>query len=325
MFDYTEKLSFRYRDNLPQDYNVSQIQYTFDFIYLVFKRDSTIDDAINGVSNEYNLDKEFLLDYLVENKFLINKTNKDEFTKQIKKYNTKALKKILKKHGLKTSGKRQRIEQRIFDNNLMGNGYYLSSKSKVFYKNKKRRVNIFNEYLYDYYYFDEFNEFYMENYRKKEEKIPVEFINLHIEKSAEDKNHESFIRNNQIMAEHFLKKKKYLRMLEYSLVNFCMNLNPVWKINELNDHVGLYTDNYDYLLILKDELSKNTIISNYFVVWDSFNFERIIVSKYEGYRYLKDILNLKDCFKINQDLDNKFYCNDDLKIKKITQKTLFDF
>ena len=61
------------------------------------------------------------------------------------------------------------------------------------------------------------------------------------------------------------------------------------------------------------------------MIWDSFDFENIIVSKYDGYRCLKDILNLKDYNRIVDDLENRFYDNDDLKIKKITQKTLFDF
>ena len=61
------------------------------------------------------------------------------------------------------------------------------------------------------------------------------------------------------------------------------------------------------------------------MVWDSFNFDEIIVSKYDGYRCLKDILNFKDRYKINADLDKRFYSNENLKIKKITQKTLFDF
>ncbi|MBR0271718.1 MAG: SAP domain-containing protein [Methanobrevibacter sp.] len=325
MIENTARLSLKYSQNVPKDYHISQMQYTFDFIYLVYKRDASIDGAIKGVAREYSLSKDYLLDYLVENKYLMNKTDKYELSELLKSYNTKALKKILKKHGLKTSGKRQRIEERILKNNLIGNSYYLSSKSKVFYKNKKRRMDIFTDYLFDHYYFDEFNEFYMDNYRKKEERIPVEFIRLHINKSAEDKNHDSFILNNLIMAEHFSKKEKYTKMLEYVLVNYCMDLNPIWKINDLKKHEGINSSTYDNILFLKDKLSKNTIISAYFVVWDSFNFERIIVPKYEGYRCLKDLLNLKDPSKISDDLDKKFYKNDDLKIKRITQKTLFDF
>ncbi|WP_407380279.1 SAP domain-containing protein [Methanobrevibacter sp.] len=325
MFDNTARLSLKYPKKVPKDYHISQMQYTFDFIYLLYKRDVSIEGAINSVAYEYSLSKDYLLDYLVENKYLMNKTDKDELSSQLKQYNTKALKKILKKHGLKTSGKRQKIEERILKNCLIGNNYYLSSKSKVFYKNKKRRMDIFTDYLSDNYYFDEFNEFYMDNYRKKEERIPVEFIKLHINKSAEDKNHDSFILNNRIMAEHFSKKEKYGKMLEYTLINYCMDLNPIWKINDLKKHTGINATTYDNLMFLNDKLTKNTIISTYFVVWDSFNFERIIVPKYEGYRSLKDLLNLKDPSKIIGDLEKKFYGNDDLKIKRITQKTLFDF
>ena len=195
----------------------------------------------------------------------------------------------------------------------------------MFYKNKKRRNRIYNQYLHDYYYFDEFNEFYMDNFRKKEENIPIEFINQHIAKSVEDKNHRTYIYNNHIMAMHFFSKENYRKMLEYVLKNYCMNLNPIWKIDNLSEHGGFPVETYDNLIFLQDKLSRNTVINTYYLVWDSFNFERIIVPKYDGYRCLKDILNLKDYHKIIDDLGRRFYSNEDLKIKRITQKTLFDF
>lgn len=321
----SEMHSLKYANELPKDYGISKMQYTFDFINLVLNHGASIEDALKGVANEYGLSENVLMDYLVENKYLLNKANMNDISGQLKSYNTKSLKKILKKHGLKTSGKREKIEKRIIDNHLLGNDYHLSSKSKVFYTNKKRRIRIFDKYLTDYYYFDEFNEFYMDNYRKKESKIPVEFIKLHIAKATEDENHDDYLLSNRIMAEHYLKKENYRKMLEYTLRNYCMNMNPIWKIGNLESHFGLAIDTYEYLMFLNDELSRNIIINTYYLVWDSFNFERIIVSKYDGYRYLKDLLNRKDFARINQDLDKKFYANEDLKIKTITQKTLFDF
>lgn len=323
--DSVDKISFRYSNNAPIGYDVSEIMYTFDFIYQVLKRDADINSAIRGVANEYGLTKEYLKNYLIENKYILTKSNRNEFSKQVKKYSTKRLKKILKKHGLKKSGKREAIEERIFENNLLGNSYYLSSKSKVFYKNKKRRVRIFNEFLEDYYYFDEFNEYYMENYRKKEDKIPVEFVKKFIRKSFDENDHRMYVLNNQVMVEIYANKSQYKNMLEYVLRNFCINLNPIWKLDNLNEHGGIPVMTYDDLMFLNEKLGKNRIISLYYVVWDSFNFNEIIVSKYIGYRYLKDILNLKDYNRINKELSDKFYSNKDLKIKRITQKTLFDF
>ena len=321
----SEKQSLKYADNVPEGYDVCEMQYTFEFVYLVLISDFSIDNAIGKVASAYDLSEEFLSDYLIENKYIINKPNIMEFSKQLKKYNTKTLKKILKEHGLKTSGKRERIEKRILKNDIFGNNYYLAFKSKVFHKNKKRRFNIFNEYLLDDYYFIEFNEYYMDNFRKKEENIPVEFINMHINKAIEEKNHESYIYNDRVMTDHFFIKDNYRKMLEYQLKEYCMNLNPIWKIDNLEDHMGLDIKTYENLLFLQDELSRNIIINTFYLVWDSFDFERIIVSKYDAYRCLKDILNKKDYNKINNDLKNRFYENDSLRIKKITQKTLFDF
>ncbi|WP_298501033.1 SAP domain-containing protein [uncultured Methanobrevibacter sp.] len=321
----TGKISLKYGDNAPEGYGLSMMQATFDFIYLVYKRDASIDGAVRGVCNEYGLSEDFLMDYLVENKYLLNKVGKKEFASQLKKYNTKALKKILKKHGLKTSGKRDRIEKRILENKLLGNDYYLSSKSRVFYKNKKRRIRIFDKYLSNHYYFSEFNEYYMDNFRKKEEKIPIEYIKQHLKRASEDENHRMYTWNNHIMAELYHDKKNCKGMLEYVLKNFCINLNPVWKIDDLKNHGGLSLETYNSLLFLNNKIGRNRIISAYFYIWDSFNFEKIIVSKYIGYRYLKDILNCKDYNGIVEDLKSNFYCSDDLKIKKITQKTLFDF
>ena len=319
------KFSLKYPDNVPKGYDKSKMQFTFDFIYLVFKRNSSIEAAVKDVAYKYNLSEKYLRDYLVENKYILNKATKKEQSLQIKKFNTKSLKKILKKHGLKTSGKREKIEQRVVDNNLVGIKYSLSSKSRIFYKNKKRRINIFNEYLSKNYYFDEFNEFYMNNFRKKEAKIPVEFIKQHISMSIKDKNHNNYIINSHIMANYFLIKKNYKSTLEYVLKSFCMNLNPIFKINDLNGHVGVDIKTYDNLVKLYEKMGKNRIIQTYYVVWDSFNFEKIIVSKFDGYRCLKDILHLKDYSRVISNLNEKFYSNEDLKIKRITQKTLFDF
>ena len=302
-----EKFSLKYGDNIPKDYDLSKIQFTFDFIYLVLKRKAEIDDAIKEVAYNYNISDAYLKDYLIENKFIINRTNKNEFSKQLKKYNTKSLKKMLKKQGLKTSGKREKIEKRIFEHNILKNSYYLSSNSKTFYKNKKRRIKIFNDYLSDNYYFDEFNEFYMDNYRKKVDKIPVDYINLYINKALEDEDHYSFILNNQVMVNLFNKKEKYKKMLEYELRIFCMNLNPIWKTDDLSNHVGIIKDSYKNLNLIKSKLSKNIVISAFYVIWDSFEFNTIIVSKYDAYRCLKDILNYKYFYKINRKLYEKFY------------------
>lgn len=321
----SKKQSLKYDGNVPEGYDICEMLFTFDFIYLVLIDDASIDKAIEGVAREYGLSEDYLMDYLIENKYIINKPNLMEFSKKLKKYNTKSLKRILKDHGLKTSGKRERIEKRILESGILGNDYYLSFKSKAFYKNKRRRFDIFNEYLADDYYFTEFNEFYMDSFRKKEEKIPVEFINMHIDKAIEEKSHEKYIFNNQVMAEHFFIKDNYRKMLEYQLKNYCMNINPIWKIDNLEGHVGFDMKTYENLWFLQDELSRNIIINTFYLVWDSFDFERIIVSKYDAYRCLKDILNNKDYKKINDDLKNRFYENDDLKIKRITQKTLFDF
>ena len=165
----------------------------------------------------------------------------------------------------------------------------------------------------------------MDNYRKKEANIPIEFINIHIKKAMDEKNHESYVLNNQVMAEHFFKKGNNRKMLVHVLKNYCLNINPIWKINDLEGHNGVLLETYENLVFLYDNFSKNTIINTFYFIWDSFDFEKIIVTKYDAYRILKDILNLKNLDKINNDLNNRFYENEDLKIKRITQKTLFDF
>lgn len=320
-----KKISIKYADEVPKDYDISEIQYTFDFIYLVLKRDASIDSAIEGICNEYDISRIDFRNYLIENKYIINKRNMKEFSKQIKSYNRKTLKKILKKHGLKTSGKRKSLEKRIYVNKLLKNNYYLSSKSKIFYKNKKRRIRIYNKYLFNHYYFKEFNEFYMDNFRKKEYNIPIEYVNMYIDKSVEDKDHEMYILNNEVLLDFYLKNEKPKKMMECVLKNYCININPIWKINHLNSHEAISKECYENIQLLFKKFGKNVIINTFYLMWDSFDFDRIIVPKYDAYRILKDMMNLKEIAKINHDLKNRFYMNKDLKIKKITQKSLFEF
>ena len=77
---------------------------------------------------------------------------------------------------------------------------------------------------------------------------------LAAKQAVEEKNHKSFISNNRIMSEHFFKKENFRQMLEYVLKVFCMNINPIWKIDDLKEHVGVYMDVYNDLGLLKEEL-----------------------------------------------------------------------
>ena len=324
--DFDEKFSLKYsKGNVPKDYDISELFFTFDFINLVYKKENSIDEAVSAVSKKYRLNEQYLMDYFSNNNYILNKSNKNEISNQLKSYNTKSLKKLLKSHGLKASGKREKIEQRIIDNNLLGNNYYLSSKSRIFHKNKKRRVRIFNKYLSDFYYFDEFNEYYMDNFRKKENKIPTVYVDYHIEKAIEDKNHRNYVYNTYILSKIYHEYGNNKKMLENVLRIYCVTLNPVWRLDDLSNHGGFSYEIYNILQYLKGVLGKNRIISAYSAIWDSFNFESIIVPKYIGYRYLKQILAFKNYNKIIEELDEQFYSNENLKVKRIVQKTLFDF
>lgn len=113
--DLDEKISFKYADNVPEGYDVSEIQYTFDFIDLVFKEDVDIEGSIERVAKKYNLDKFEFKKYLIDNKYILTKIDKREFSNEIKKYTTKHLKRILKSNGLRKSGKRHNLEKRILE------------------------------------------------------------------------------------------------------------------------------------------------------------------------------------------------------------------
>ena len=105
MLNDNEKFSLKYNDNVTADYDRSRLQYTFDFIYLVLKRGANIDSAVRGVANEYELSQDDLMDYLVENKYILNKTKPDEIKELLKQYNTKSLKRFLKSMVLRLQAK----------------------------------------------------------------------------------------------------------------------------------------------------------------------------------------------------------------------------
>ena len=76
MMDYNndlEKFSLKYDNNVPKGYDFSEIQLIFDFIYLVLKSNASIDNAIEGAAYEYGVSESYLRDYLIENKYIINR------------------------------------------------------------------------------------------------------------------------------------------------------------------------------------------------------------------------------------------------------------
>ena len=53
MFAYNnnlEKFSLKYTTDIPKDYDLSEIQFTFDFICLVLKRNKDIDYSIKEIA-----------------------------------------------------------------------------------------------------------------------------------------------------------------------------------------------------------------------------------------------------------------------------------
>ena len=114
---YSERYSLKYQNDVPENYNISKLQFTFDFIYLILKRNASINEAVDNVSKKYAISEEYLMDYLIENRYILNNANMNSISMQLKKYNTKSLKKILKKHGIKIicENQKDRIEKLIND------------------------------------------------------------------------------------------------------------------------------------------------------------------------------------------------------------------
>ena len=200
-----------------------------------FENDVSLTNSARSFYNIYHLDEEAIMDYIIEMGYVDEGITKENWENIAPKFTVAKLKDILRNEGLKISGKKQELIDRIRDNvdlskiNLTD---YLDESDRYVFNKKGKQYLLDNRYLIRSSYilkkFDlkEFIKYHDENASKDYGILIMDFLELH-EKEALKTRKMDYYENVLLSKRRFLKNNE--KYIEEDLFNeitiFVYNLN----------------------------------------------------------------------------------------------------
>ena len=247
------------------------------------------------------------IDYLVENGYLAGEggVTAEEISK---KYKVADLKELLKEKGLKVSGKKQELIERllpVLNEGTSSGDYELTEKAKEFLAE--------NEWI-DLYMFA-FVAFRFEDYE------------IYVNNSSEDMiqtahNFCDEILSNALMANQFLVfidaltakahvfaySGDYESFLDYDLQRFILGLNPIML--DSTNYVKYDIVDYANIVNLRnvtEEFNFGSLKKRFDKIWAKSNIKNITVPKKTAYKILQKAMDGADIEELNLDLREKYF------------------
>lgn len=211
------------------------------------------------------------------------------------------LKKILKDNGLKVSGRKQELIDRISENDIFLNEFnsdklFLTKKGKD-YLNKNSWIELYEGFLNDFD-FDDFCRFYRSNEGNSHE-IISKYLDEHLKLAKKDKDFDYMIScfsSKSILSEL---DENINDVLKWEMRKFSLIINPIYIEEKYSEfYIPLNKEYVDKIRLLKEEFSTESIMDSFEESWDYFKFNKFIISKEEAKDLLEELLNNEDNSKL---------------------------
>ncbi|MBQ2654378.1 MAG: SAP domain-containing protein [Bacilli bacterium] len=221
------------------------------------------------------------------------------------------LKDILRDNGLKISGRKQELIDRIGESDIsfdefVSDKLFLTQKGKD-YLNDYSWIELYMNFL-SKFDFDDFNKFHEVNEGDFNE-VVSKYLDEHIELARKKRDFDYLINCFSSKA-IFAELDEHLDdALNWEMRRFCLAINPVYLDKSYyNFYMPLNQENIDNLRLLKDEFSIERLIDSFEKSWNYFKFNRCIVSKDDAKIILERLLNNhKDLKFINKEMKDKYF------------------
>ena len=247
------------------------------------------------------------IEYLVENNYL--KAKGGLFTKEslAKKHTVAQLKELLKKHGLKVSGKKQDLVDRLFPVlNENSGDYELTEKAKEFIK-ENEWIDLYMFALVAFRFED--YETYVETSTEDNVHTALNFCDEIISRSLMANQFLVFIDALSAKAHVYAYDGDYETFLDYDLQRFIIGLNPIMTMDAqtYSSYDIVNAANIINLKNVTDRFDFGSLKKRFDKIWAKSHITTITVPKKVSYKVLQKALSGADLDELNFDLKEKYF------------------
>lgn len=246
------------------------------------------------------------IEYLVENGYLEGDGETVTAESLSKKYTVAQLKELLKENGLKVSGKKQELVERLLPV-LSGNSdsYELTDKAKEFIK-ENEWIDLYMFALVAFRFED--YETYVASSSEDNVQTALNFCDEIISRALVSNQFLVFIDALSAKAHVYAYDGDYETFLDYDLQRFILGLNPI--VMDAKTYATYDIINAANIINLKNVLEKfnfGNLKKRFDKIWSKSHVTNITVPKKTSYKILQKALAGEDLDELNFDLREKYF------------------
>ncbi len=246
------------------------------------------------------------IEYLVENGYLEGDGESVTAESLSKKYTVAQLKELLKENGLKVSGKKQELIERLLP--VLGgnsNSYELTDKAKEFIK-ENEWIDLYMFALVAFRFED--YETYVASSSEDNVQTALNFCDEIISRALVSNQFLVFIDALSAKAHVYAYDGDYETFLDYDLQRFILGLNPI--VMDAKTYANYDIINTANIINLKNVLEKfnfGNLKKRFDKIWSKSHVTNITVPKKTSYKILQKALAGEDLDELNFDLREKYF------------------
>ncbi len=246
------------------------------------------------------------IEYLVENGYLEGDGETVTAESLSKKYTVAQLKELLKENGLKVSGKKQELIERLLP--VLGgnsNSYELTDKAKEFIK-ENEWIDLYMFALVAFRFED--YETYVASSSEDYVQTALNFCDEIISRALVSNQFLVFIDALSAKAHVYAYDGDYETFLDYDLQRFILGLNPI--VMDAKTYANYDIINTANIINLKNVLEKfnfGNLKKRFDKIWSKSHVTNITVPKKTSYKILQKALAGEDLDELNFDLREKYF------------------
>ena len=247
------------------------------------------------------------INYLVENGYLSGEGETISAESISKKYTVAQLKELLKENGLKVSGKKQELVERLLP--VLGESsgdYELTEKAKEFIE-ENQWIDLYMFALVAFR-FDDY-ETYVKASAEDDVQTALKFCDEIISRSLMSNQFLVFIDALSAKAHVYAYDGDYESFLDYDLQRFILGLNPIMDLDSQTyaSYDIINAANVINLKNVTERFNFGSLKKRFDQIWVKSHIKSITVPKKTSYKFLQKALSGADIEELNFDLRERYF------------------